>query len=973
MELLKKMGKSLIIGTIMGIIIAFITSKFVPDLIDRLENQSYYMRYYWKYMELSKKDTETTEQEDETGIYIVDIDDRSMHKLGNYWNWNRSYHAKMINSLDDHFPAAILFDINFYDPEDPQHQKRTAELLDRSREVHAEIDLSDDVRNSVLSSIDYDHQFIEATGRSGVVYHGIRLSSEQDYPDVGLSQIMKRATLDWHNSLNPTSCIEVSPEDRSALNNDKTIIDGIFPELAREAKAIGHLNMNPNDDGVIREVDLLYGFGKNKPVYMPMSVRAVASLFGTPNEEIVFKPGRYINIGTPFKIFKDKNNNIRFSYPNMTVSQVKAILEKADDILALKSGENLSVTTLLKIGRDEEGDEFISSYFGDFPKEIVDLLQKSDIASLLSLDVGASKELAPDVVMSRDSDVEWTLLAPYGDEEWYLTQDNLDMVARLEFDEFETVKNGRTKLMFYNFTVRNKKGKLISSIPVLREKTLKELCRMKWSDIEDMKPDMRCDIGEQVRIPLTPYNKHIVTYFGNRRAPFKYWSYYDIMEARIQGALEGKVYIVGSTVPAMFDIVNVPVSNDYPGVEVHASLINSFITNTFIRRLKPWQDFLILLLVGVIIGIFGYMLKPLASSILSLVFIFGYFLTGMTLFGSENLWIEIVRPILTILLTYTAVMAYRYITEEKDRKFLQSTFKQYLSPELIDAMYTSKKMPELGGEEGVCTAYFTDIQSFSIFSEKLGSPTKLVELLNEYLTEMTDSLMAHYGTLDKYEGDAIIAFYGAPMHMDDHAQQACLTALDMQDKLGELRKKWASEGEKWPEIVHDMRMRIGVNTGLIVTGNMGSKVRMNYTMMGDAVNLAARLESAAKQYGVYTMISDITYEIIKEEFEVRSVDKITVVGKSEPVVVYELLGKKGSLDADITKLVEVYSQGQELFYSQKWDEAVEVMTQSEQMEPNKHVAPRGMSPSRKIMEYCEMFKADPPGPAWDGVIKLTSK
>ena len=973
MELLKKVAKSFLIGAIMGIIIAFLTSKFVPDLIDRLEHQSYYMRYYWKYLELSKKEVEGTEQRDETGIYIVDIDDRSMHKMGNYWHWNRSYHAEMIHSLNEHFPAAIVFDINFYDPEDHLKKQRINELLDRRKEVHSDVDLSDEIHSSIINTIDYDKQFIDATEASGVVYHGVRLSSEQDYPDVGLSQIMNRATMEYHDSLHPSSCIELSSEQRTFINNDKTIVDGIFPGLARGAKGIGHLNMIPNDDGVIREVDLLYGLGKNKPVYLPMSIRVVATLFGTPNDEIGFVPGEYIDIGKPFKIFKDKNNNIRFSYPNITVSQIKAILEKSEEILALKRNENISITSLLKIGKDEDNNEFISSYFGDFPQQVVDVFRETDINPLLKLTIGEPKELAPDIVITRDSDVEWILTAPYGDEEWYLTMDNLEMIARLEFNEFENLRKGQTKLVFYNFSVQNKNGKLISSIPVLRENTLKELCRLSWSDIVEMQPGKRKDIGENVRIPLTPYNKHIVTYFGSRRAPFKYWSYYDIKEGRIQGALEGKLYIVGSTVSAMFDIVNVPVSNDYPGVEVHASLINSFITNSFITRLEEWQDFLILLLVGIVIGVLGYMLKPLASSILSLVFIFGYFLVAMTLFGSDNLWIEVVRPILTIILTYTAVMAYRYMTEEKDRKFLQTTFKQYLSPELIDAMYKNKQMPKLGGDEGIRTAYFTDIQSFSTFSEKLGSPTRLVELLNEYLTAMTDSLLEHYGTLDKYEGDAIIAFFGAPMPMEDHAQQACATALDMQRRLGDLRQKWANEGDKWPEIVHDMCMRIGINTGAITTGNMGSAVRMNYTMMGDAVNLAARLEGAAKQYGVYTMISNFTYEIIKDEYEVRQLDKIRVVGKSEPIVVYELLSEKGKLDSEIMKLVDIFKEGLGFYYNQKWNKAIEALTESEKLEPYKEIAPGKMSPSRKIITYCEELKANPPGDDWDGVALLTAK
>jgi adenylate cyclase len=345
----------------------------------------------------------------------------------------------------------------------------------------------------------------------------------------------------------------------------------------------------------------------------------------------------------------------------------------------------------------------------------------------------------------------------------------------------------------------------------------------------------------------------------------------------------------------------------------------------------------------------------------------------MAMFGSSHLWIEIARPLLTILLTFTAVMAYRYITEEKDRKFLQSTFKQYLSPELIDMMYTSKQQPVLGGEEGVRSAFFTDIQGFSTFSEKLGSPTRLVELLNEYLTVMTDILLKHYGTLDKYEGDAIIAFFGAPMPMEDHAHQACLTALDMQESLGALRKKWRSEGDKWPDIVHQMRMRIGINTGCITTGNMGSTIRKNYTMMGDAVNLAARLESAAKQYGVYTMISNFTCDLIKNDFEVRQVDKITVVGKSEPVVVYELMALKNGLSPEIVKMRDSYNEGLRCFYAQEWDKAIKILQETHLQEPFRDIAPKEMTPSKKIIQYCEIYKSNPPGAGWDGVISLTSK
>ncbi|MBN1984034.1 MAG: CHASE2 domain-containing protein [Chitinivibrionales bacterium] len=973
MELWVKIGKSLLIGTIMGIVVVVFTNNIAPELIDRLEYQSYYMRYKWKYMDLAKNSKENTDSKRDYGIMIVDIDDRTQHKLGVYWNWNRSYHATTINTLNKHFPAAVLFDINFHDPEDGNSRLQVERLLDRAQQKMPQFEIPPQTRTTILNTIDYDKQFIEATRESGVVFHGVRMSSENDYPNVDLSQIRQRATLEWHNKLNTPSCITLSGANFDCTNHDKTIIDGIFPELAQAAQGIGHLNVIPNDDGVIREVDLLYSFGRNSSVYLPITMRIAATLFATPNEEIIVEPHRYIDIGKPFKIFKDSGGDIRFSFPNMSAAQVKRILSKSSEILHLQPRHSLQVSTLLTIGKDSSGQPFISSNFGQLAPEVVAGLQAHRNFAWASMSVGDSIELAQQTVLRRDSDVEWLLQSPYGETEWYLSKENLEMIDLLDFTDFQKIAPGQQKLVFYNFTVYNKDGLLESSLPIFQDLTLKRLCELTWENIENLRPGSRMDIGPTIRIPLTPDNRHIVTYFGNKQEPFTYYPYYDIMTDRVKGDLQGKIYIVGSSVPSLFDIVNVPVSNNYPGVEVHASLLNSFLTNTFITRLEQWHDFLILLIVGIITGVIAYLLKPLVSSVTAMLFIIIYFLVAMTVFVSDNLWIEIVRPILTILLTYSAVMAYRYITEEKDRKFLQSTFKAYLSPELIDIMYKNKQMPKLGGDEGIRTAFFTDIQGFSTFSEKLGSPTRLVELLNEYLSVMTDILLRHYGTLDKYEGDAIIAFFGAPMPMQDHAQQACATALDMQKSLGDLRKKWTHEGNKWPTIVHEMRMRIGVNTGAITTGNMGSAVRMNYTMMGDAVNLAARLESAAKQYGVYTVISNFTYEQIKTMFEVRLLDKIMVVGKSEPVNLYELIGHKSTVTPEIQKLITIYTEGLNYFYTQQWDKAIEALTESEALEPYKEIAPSHMTPSRKIIQYSTEFKKLPPGPAWDGVMKLTSK
>ena len=801
MELLKKILKSLLIGSLVGIGVVLVTKFCFQDFIDRLENGAYYQLCRWALAKPSK-DELAEMANNEYGIHIVDIDDRSMQKLGLYWNWDRSYHADMINALAKHFPAAIVFDIMFSDPEDENQRGRLQRLLERSHEVDPSIELSDRVRESIVKTIDYDEKLIEATKKAGNVYHGIRLADELDYPAFALSQVKYKMTMAWHDSLGSGSAATFPPEVRKKIpkTDNKTIIDGIFPALARAARGIGHVNIVPNDDGVIRETPLCYTFGDNDPVYFPISVRTVASLFATPNEEISLVPGRYIDIGKPFKIFKDSAGTLSYSYPNFTTSQAKAIIGKSKEILSLGPNALLDVSSFCAASRDSAGHlQLELSVAGVLPPEVTDALVNADLTKALALKPKEEYQIAPSVTMRRDTESDWVVRAPFGDQEWGFTRVDLLTISQIVKDDLAKVTTGHRTLIFHTVTVKNHKNHLETSIPCLRDQTLKELCCTGWDRIKDMPSGTRMDFGQNVKIPLTPDNQHIITYFGPKKVPFPYYSYYDILKDRVQGSLEGKIFIVGSSTTALFDIKAVPHDQAYPAVEVHASLMNSFLRNTFVTRLERWQDLLILLLVGIGIGFISYFLKPLLGGILSILSMFFYCIGAMMLFQQNYLWIEVARPLLTIIITFTTVMAYRYITEEKDRKFLQSTFKQYLSPDLIDIMYKQKQQPKLGGDEGIRTAYFTDIQGFSTFSEKLDSPTRLVDLLNEYLTEMTDILLAHFGTLDKYEGDAIIAFFGAPMPMEDHAYQACCTALDMQAALGELRKKSVSEGDKWPE------------------------------------------------------------------------------------------------------------------------------------------------------------------------------
>ena len=968
MKIPQRMVRAALVGPLAGIGVAAVLSFALPGLIDRMEYITYYVRCQRLLGEPTQEQYEALRSR-EPDVYIVDIDDRSMNRLGNYWGWNRGYHARMLNALSTHYPAAIGFDMTFDNPEDRRYIERFDAVLERSS---VREDFSEDLRRDILFSVDYDQRLADATRESGVVYHAVRMAQETDYPEHALSHVAYRTTEEWHSSMNPSSALSISPQQSADAIESRPILDGCFPALGRAAAALGFVNMNPNTDGVIREVPLLYRFDSTEAVYLPLSVRICASLFGTPNHEVEFRPGEYLDIGAPFKIFRTDEGEIRCSYPHMRIEQVRLIMEHASRILDCKRGHSVDIATYAVMSRDSSGETVLESHNEPLPAPVLDALSRVDFADVRSRPAGDRVAMG-DSMWIECEDGTYALVAPYGIGDWYLSEHELTTLAAVVRQPLVLPPNEQRRLLFYPFSVRHQGGELVSTIPVLQGHTLRELCTTPWSRIESLQPGERLEFGRRVRIPLTRDNRHIITYFGPAHHTFRNRSFYSVMGDRGVGGVEGKIFLVGSTAAGLFDLKHAPLGDKYPGVEIHASLIRSILTNTFVRRLPSWLDTLILVLTGVTIGSLGFLLAPLPAA-LAVVAVFGlYVLTAVRVFGTNHLWIEMARPMLTIIVAYAGVMAYRYVTEEKDRKFLHSTFKAYLSPEIIDKMYKTKTSPRLGGEERVLTAYFTDIQRFSTFTEKLGSPTRLVELLNEYLTAMTDILLQHRGTLDKYEGDAILAFFGAPMPMADHAYQACCTALAMQRKLGALRDKWRNQGEKWPPIVHDMRMRIGINTGPITTGNMGSSVRMNYTMMGDAVNLAARLESAAKYYGVYTMISSYTYDLVAESFEVRRLDTIQVVGKSEPVVVYELLGEKGHIPPEYAALMEPYQRGLRLFYSREWEAAEHAFAESEALEPLRGVAPEGMSPSRRLLEYCRCCLREPPGPEWNGVAQLTSK
>ena len=477
-----------------------------------------------------------------------------------------------------------------------------------------------------------------------------------------------------------------------------------------------------------------------------------------------------------------------------------------------------------------------------------------------------------------------------------------------------------------------------------------------------------------------------------------------------------KIVVIGTSVEVHHDYKQTPFYNYTgiqqltPGMETHANAIQTMIDNNYIKVLGgglteffneynkyPLSHFILITLLSLIAFFILSFANPIIAGFLIVLECLIYFAIACGLFIGDLLWglkaispkflsqfqffqlqlpqigesiiIPVVAPLASVIFTYFGIVLYDFIKEQQDKKYLKSTFGAYISPDLIDQMYEDKREPKLGGQAGYHTAFFSDIQSFSSFSEIL-EPEKMVSLMNEYLTEMTTILLEHKGTLDKYIGDAIVAFYGAPVPLEGHEYHACMTALEMDKKLKDMREKWTNEGD-WPELVHNIRHRVGLNSGSMVTGNMGSSMRMNYTMMGDTVNLAARLEPAAKQYGVYNFVANNTYKAVKDQFEWRLLDYLVVKGKKEPVKAYELVSLKGEMSREQSELVSAFNEGLDLYFKQEWKNALNKFKQASELEEDFLYRPT--TPSKIYIERCEAFLKKPPSKDWNGVWAMKTK
>jgi adenylate cyclase len=469
----------------------------------------------------------------------------------------------------------------------------------------------------------------------------------------------------------------------------------------------------------------------------------------------------------------------------------------------------------------------------------------------------------------------------------------------------------------------------------------------------------RIVFGDQTQIRTDDLGRVYINYHGPSYT-YPHYSMADVIEHKFPAAaFSGKIVLIGATATGIGDLRTTPFGGlDYPGVEIHANVVDNILHRNFLRRgaKESLWDLLLILFFGIPLGIWMALVSPrwMGCGMIMLAALgavdYLAFLKGS--------WLNFTVPAITLTANVVLVSLYRALVEEKEKRRVRAAFGQYLSPEVVRRLLVNPGLVEPRKTE--ITVMFSDIRGFTTISEKLDAQ-ELAVFLNQYLSDMTQIVFERRGTLDKYIGDAVMAFWGAPFEEEKHASLACQTALDMMTRVRQMQKKWEAEGRPRLDI------GIGLNTGVASVGNMGSSLRYGYTALGDSVNLSSRLEGLNKDYGTHILVNQTTYLATQDSgFIFRELDLIRVKGKLQPVMIYELVASATNLSEDVQARLDRFREARALYQQRRWLEAQAAFQSILDQWPEE-------GPARAYWKRCQEYLFDEPPANWDGVFTMTHK
>ena len=504
-------------------------------------------------------------------------------------------------------------------------------------------------------------------------------------------------------------------------------------------------------------------------------------------------------------------------------------------------------------------------------------------------------------------------------------------------------------------------------LPSLALRTLATGLQSEIGCLADGDEVLAINIGN-IAIPLGERAQMLVDYRGDMRS-FPYLSIADLMDNKISGKdLEGKYVLIGSSAPGLYDLRVTPFSRIIPGVEIHANVIDNILSRHFLQRplTAAGIEMLLLIFVGLLSIAFLAKLKAVGGATLAGVLglmVLGGNLASMQQYGQVFF---IFSSLLTIVSIYFGMTLVQFLhteqredSEKKRREQIKNAFQHYVSATLVEEIIREPQLLKLGGERRELTVLFSDIRGFTTISERL-TPEALADLLNEYLTPMTDIILSRRGLLDKYMGDAIMAVFGAPLFFPEHASVACLAAIEMSQQLKILQAHWRERN------IPPLFVGVGLNTGEMSVGNMGSKQRFDYTVIGDHVNLGSRLEGTNKFYGTEIIVSEFTRKAAGDGFLFRELDRLQVKGKNQGVTIFELLCTQAEATSFLRELCERFAEALAAYRNGNWDRAQKLFEGILAFHPED-------KPSRLFLERVSHFRREPPPSDWVGVYEMKTK
>ena len=836
-------------------------------------------------------------------IATIDIDAFTLGTEGRIQDWTRDKHYKIVKMVKEMGASMIGFDYYFVES--------SSKIL-KIEDVQ-DVDISNIKEKEGFLALfhDYDKEMSEMIKEAGIVILGQTLNDNEPAKPELIPEAMRR--LSQHYLEYP----DWEKYDFEVLAN----IEHPLLDLISVSKGVGLAETHADIDGSVRHYPLFKVYdGKIFPAlalvmlceYIDVSIKNMKVM---PGDKIILPQGKLPD-GNPV--------NIEIPIDNRGMMVVNWVGGYRDE--NFKHLPHLSISTYYKRRQREVTAEEIKKIFRKFPDSVED----TDIL------VGELEKAGIEIT----GDVENIHGLLYNGLK---LEDAINSGEEFSKDDLPP----DIYSIYIEILINHKMYNLLKKNPEV--------------SYEAAKDSIGIDEEERMRLSYK-FIKHKLSTDGITEDDYPLYFFPVEIEGKLitDDNFKDMVFFYGLTAAGTWDLNPMPYDDRYPMLGLHANAFNTILTQNFLKEIPYWLFVLIILGFGLLMGLIVPKLSPVKGAIVIFILLVGYLVTAQYLFNSKGIIVDVLGSVTTLILGYLSITVYSFFSEEKEKKMIRGIFSRYVTKSVVDELIKNPDMVKLGGERKTLTVFFSDVAGFTSVSEKL-TPEELVQLLNEYLTAMSNIVMKYDGMIDKYEGDAIMAVFGTPVPLENHAATACYVSLEMQEELAKLREIWHKEGR--PEL----KARIGLNTGPMIAGNMGAMDRLDYTVMGDAVNLGARLEGANKEYGTYFMISESTYKMAKNDVEVRFLDSLRVKGKELPVRVYEVLAKKeNGLSDDKRKIVETFDQGMECYLKQDWDKGIYYFESALSVDSED-------PPSKVYLKRCQVFKINPPGADWDGVYVMTTK